>query len=264
LESRADTPDREQARPGRAARILLAEDNEINQEIARAVLEAAGHEVDVVADGAQAILAVQAKAYDLVLMDIQMPNVDGIAATQHIRALQHPARDLPIIAMTANVLPQQITAFREAGMSDHIGKPFKREALYAVIRRWMPEEVAGSDDPPAAAALLFDQAAYGTILEMVGPDGAANLLDRLTAQLREPIDEHAQAHRREGLKRYAHKLVGATGMLGFEGLSALCREREDACANDSELGGLLRRLSAARAAALVKIEKLKAALSGAA
>jgi signal transduction histidine kinase/CheY-like chemotaxis protein/HPt (histidine-containing phosphotransfer) domain-containing protein len=257
-ESRTDTPVRKQTTPGRTARILLAEDNEINQEIARATLEAAGHEVDVVMDGAQAILAVQAKVYDLVLMDIQMPNVDGITATQHIRALQHPARDIPIIAMTANVLPQQIAMFREAGMSDHVGKPFKRDALAAVIQRWLPDETVGDDI--SSAALLFDQTAYEAILEMVGPDGMANLLDRLAAQLREPIDEHAPEHRCEVLQRYAHKLVGATGMLGFEGLSTLCRELEDACASGSELGNLLHRLNAARAAALIQIGKLRVGL----
>jgi CheY-like chemotaxis protein len=120
----------------RAARILLAEDNEINQEIARAMLETAGHEVDVVPDGAAAVMAVQVRTYDLALIDIQMPVMDGMTATRHIRALQSPAGDLPIIAMTANVLPHEVAQFRAAGMDDHLGKPFKREVLYAVIERW--------------------------------------------------------------------------------------------------------------------------------
>jgi PAS domain S-box-containing protein len=120
----------------RAARILLVEDNEINQEIARSLLESAGHEVEIAGDGAVAVMAVQSKAFDLVLMDVQMPVMDGMTATQHIRALDHPARNLPIIAMTANVLPQQVQAFRAAGMNDHIGKPFKRDALFAVIAHW--------------------------------------------------------------------------------------------------------------------------------
>jgi PAS domain S-box-containing protein len=120
----------------RSVRVLLAEDNEINQEIARAVLEAAGHEVHIVEDGAEAIMAIQANAYDLVLMDVQMPNVDGITATRRIRALRHPASTVPIVAMTANVLPQQVQQFRAAGMNDHVGKPFKREELYAAIDRW--------------------------------------------------------------------------------------------------------------------------------
>jgi signal transduction histidine kinase/ActR/RegA family two-component response regulator len=124
------------------ARVLLVEDNEINQEIARAVLEAAGHSVDLVANGAEAIMAVQAGTYDLVLMDVQMPVMDGLTATQHIRALAHPASRLPIVAMTANVLPQQVGQFRAAGMDDHVGKPFKKEELYAVVRKWRNRRTA--------------------------------------------------------------------------------------------------------------------------
>lgn len=120
-----------------SARILLAEDNEINQEIARAMLEAAGHRVDVVTDGAAAVMAAQTGAYDLVLMDVQMPVMDGLTAARHIRSLSSPAQAIPIIAMTANVLPQQVEAVLAAGLDDHIGKPFKREDLYETIGRWI-------------------------------------------------------------------------------------------------------------------------------
>jgi signal transduction histidine kinase/CheY-like chemotaxis protein len=123
------------ARPA-GLRILLAEDVALNQEIARKMIEVAGHTVDVVGDGADAVAAVQAKAYDLVLMDVQMPGMDGLAATRAIRGLEHPSRTLDIVAMTANVLPAEITRFREAGMDDHVGKPFKRADLAAAIERW--------------------------------------------------------------------------------------------------------------------------------
>ena len=128
-------------------RILVAEDVEVNQEIIRAVLERAHHAVDIVADGAAAVRAVQSAAYDLVLMDVQMPGMDGIAATGHIRALPHPAAKLPIIAMTANVLPQQVAQFRAAGMNDHVGKPFKRDELYATIARWSGGSSPREDAP---------------------------------------------------------------------------------------------------------------------
>src|SRR3712207_482777 len=108
-------------------------------EIARAVLEAVGHQVDVARDGYEAIRAVRSKDYDLVLMDIQMPGMDGITATRRIRELPGPVRNVPIIAMTANVLPEQVTEFRRAGMNDHIGKPFDRHALYGLIDRWLPD-----------------------------------------------------------------------------------------------------------------------------
>ncbi|MBX9933801.1 MAG: PAS domain S-box protein [Methylobacterium sp.] len=120
-------------------RLLLVEDTEINQVLARAVIEARGHTVDVVGDGAAAVAAVQGSAYDLVLMDVQMPGMDGMSATRIIRSTAGPGPRLPVIAMTANVLPDQIRAFREAGMDDHVGKPFKRAELYAIIDRWLPE-----------------------------------------------------------------------------------------------------------------------------
>jgi PAS domain S-box-containing protein len=122
----------------RRLRILLAEDVEINQEIARSILERAGHRVDVVSDGAEAVMAVQTGIYDLVLMDVQMPVMDGVTATQRIRALPEPVGTIPIVAMTANVFAEQIASFKAAGMNDHVGKPFKREELHGVVERWAP------------------------------------------------------------------------------------------------------------------------------
>jgi PAS domain S-box-containing protein len=126
----------EMLRTSRRLRILLVEDNEINQELGRAVLEASGHTVEIASDGSVAVAMVQANTYDIVLMDVQMPVMDGVTATGLIRALDHSARDIPIIAMTANVLPQQVEAFRNAGMNGHVGKPFKREELLATIDEW--------------------------------------------------------------------------------------------------------------------------------
>ena len=122
---------------GSRGRLLLVEDEETNQVIGRAVLERAGYSVDLASNGLQAFGAVLANAYDLVLMDVQMPEMDGLTATRAIRALAHPAHKLPIIAMTASVLPQQVAQFHAAGMDDHVGKPFEREQLFAVIERWL-------------------------------------------------------------------------------------------------------------------------------
>jgi len=122
---------------GLRGRLLLVEDVDINRELATLILVAAGHEVSSVEDGRAAVEAVREGAYDLVLMDVQMPGMDGMTATRHIRAMDGPARDVPIVAMTANVLPAEVAAFREAGMDDHVGKPFDRDALYATIQRWL-------------------------------------------------------------------------------------------------------------------------------
>ena len=116
--------------------ILLVEDVEVNQDLAKAVLERMGHTVDIASDGEEAVAKVFAADYDLVLMDVQMPVMDGVTATRTIRASGHRNATIPIVAMTANVLPQQIAALREAGMEDHVGKPFKAAGLAAVIARW--------------------------------------------------------------------------------------------------------------------------------
>ncbi|GJD95872.1 PAS domain S-box protein [Methylobacterium iners] len=117
--------------------LLLVEDVEINQELARLVLESGGYRVDVIGDGASAVEAVQAKRYDLVLMDVQMPGMDGLAATRLIRGNERPGTRLPIIAMTANVLPEQVRQFLAAGMDDHVGKPFKRDVLFTALNKWL-------------------------------------------------------------------------------------------------------------------------------
>jgi signal transduction histidine kinase/ActR/RegA family two-component response regulator len=120
-------------------RILLAEDVDINQELALAILSGAGHDVDLVQDGAEALQAVQRAPYDMVLMDVQMPVMDGVTATQMIRALPGPVRHIPVIALTANVLSGQIERFREAGMNDHVGKPFRASELLDAVQRWSPD-----------------------------------------------------------------------------------------------------------------------------
>ncbi|SFV09365.1 Signal transduction histidine kinase [Methylobacterium sp. 174MFSha1.1] len=126
----------------RPARVLLVEDSPINQDIARAILERRGHAVSVAGDGAEAVSALQAGGYDVVLMDVQMPGMDGLTATRHIRALGAPASRLPIVALTANVLPQQVAQFRAAGMDDHVGKPFRPDELLATVERWSAPRTA--------------------------------------------------------------------------------------------------------------------------
>jgi signal transduction histidine kinase/CheY-like chemotaxis protein len=124
----------------RCLRILLAEDNGINQKVAVMLLRKMGHEVDVVADGEQAVIAVGRGIYDLVLMDCQMPVMDGYAATRAIRQLGLPNR-IPIIAMTANAMPEDRRRCAEAGMDDYVSKPISiahlQNALEAAGGRMM-------------------------------------------------------------------------------------------------------------------------------
>lgn len=118
------------------ARILLAEDEPINQEISRIMLEDADLEVTLAVDGEEAVQLARQESYDLILMDIQMPKLNGLDATRAIREHSLNAAT-PILAMTANAFDEDRKACLEAGMNDHIGKPIKPEQLYAVLLKWL-------------------------------------------------------------------------------------------------------------------------------
>lgn len=119
--------------------VLLVEDNAINQEVTRELIETLGPRVSIAADGKEAIAQVRKQAFDLILMDIQMPVMDGLAATREIRRLPK-SRQVPIVAMTANVFEADRQRSLDAGMNDHIGKPIEPEVLTATLRKWLPRE----------------------------------------------------------------------------------------------------------------------------
>jgi PAS domain S-box-containing protein len=133
----------EAAREGPAGprgRILVAEDNPINQLVAVGLLQALGYEVHMAENGRQAVEAVAREVYDLVLMDVHMPELDGFAATMAIRRQERmdgQARHLPIVALTADALAGDAEKSRAAGMDDHLSKPITRESLAAVVERWV-------------------------------------------------------------------------------------------------------------------------------
>ncbi|WP_297512518.1 MASE1 domain-containing protein [uncultured Caulobacter sp.] len=132
------------ATPG-AARILIVDDHPINLEIGVALLTLVGCEVDVAENGQQAVDKAAAGDYDMILMDIHMPRMDGLQATRAIKALVGPSSRTPIIAMSADALPRQVERCYAAGMVDHIAKPVQREVLYAKVERWL-------NPPPQADA----------------------------------------------------------------------------------------------------------------
>ncbi|MGU3463644.1 CHASE domain-containing protein [Methylobacterium sp. C33D] len=218
-------------RPGR---LLLVDDSEINREVAQAVLRDAGHSVETAGDGEAAVRAVRERAFDLVLMDVQMPGMDGMTATRLIRGLPGPEARLPVIAMTANVLPEQVAAFREAGMDDHVGKPFDRDGLHAALERWLPhgprskeETPVGSAAPPDEGGMPFDEAAYREVLKYLPPPRNREILrilvNELDAAFLGSVDGEAD---RALLRRRGHSLASAAGMIGFRDLAAACRELE--------------------------------------
>jgi PAS domain S-box-containing protein len=137
----------------RPIRLLVVEDNAVNRELITILLSPFGVEIDTACDGAEAVEAVSRGRYDVILMDMQMPVMDGLTATRRIRALPDAdAARTPIVAMTANVLPEQIARCHEAGMDDHLGKPINLPQMLAALDRWTSPADARAEPRPDAVA----------------------------------------------------------------------------------------------------------------
>ena len=225
-------------------RVLLVEDNEVNQQIAMELLESEGAKVDIASNGVQAVRALiegdQPPPFDVVFMDLQMPEMDGFTATRLIRAQPH-LQKLPIIAMTAHVMADEIQRCLEAGMNDHVGKPIDVEAFFATLARWTPSRAVEASLLPSKTARAGDE----TILpELAGIDVAAGL--QRTAgnkQLyRDLLVQFAVKHESTGNKitealesgdrnqaeLLAHSLKGVAGNLGINQIFILAGTLETA------------------------------------
>ena len=221
-----------QARSVPPAHILLAEDVEMNQELAVAMLTKWGHTVEVVSDGAAAVAAVMRTRYDLVLMDVQMPVMDGIEAMRRIRGLGGAFTTLPMIAMTANVMARDIELCMKAGADGHIGKPFAPAKLRAVIEHW-------TDVParqPQAHGSVFvqtpghDSTMLDDLRDMVGSDAAISIVGKFVADLdRRLLGEPNDMSSWQDISNDAHTLVSTAGLLGFGRLCEACRTLEQTC-----------------------------------
>jgi PAS domain S-box-containing protein len=222
-----------------ALRILLAEDNAMNQKVALRLLETLGYRADVAMNGLEAIAALEGKPYDVVLMDVQMPELDGLDATRRIVA-EWPEETRPhIIAMTANALPEDREACFAAGMNDYVAKPIRSEELAAALKRAkrLPGGDAESEDRVGYVSL--DDGALQNLRDLGGEDFLHEVIDAfladapaLIATLRSSLDEQGA----EELRRAAHTLKSNGATLGAEGFAELCRTLEQR-AKSGELDG---------------------------
>jgi CheY-like chemotaxis protein/HPt (histidine-containing phosphotransfer) domain-containing protein len=231
----------------RTRRVLLAEDNPVNVEVAKAMLESLDLQVDCARNGEDALQAVRTNQYDAVLMDCQMPVMDGFAATASIRREEREAgrgRVLPIIAITANALQGDREACLAAGMDDYLSKPFSQQEIAAVIGRWMALPLAATihhdDEPPRLPREsveviqrdVINRVALDKIRALSRERGDALVQKVIAAYVDDtPQQLHTLRSAIDGLdtgnvRRIAHTLKSASANVGAEALAALCKEME--------------------------------------
>ncbi len=217
------------------ARLLLAEDNAVNREVAIELIHAAGLAADTARNGREALAKASNIAYDLILMDVQMPQMNGLDAARAIRALPTHA-DVPILAMTANAFNEDREACMEAGMNDFVPKPVNPEQFYAALVKWLPPPAPGAAEPePKAPPKLNDDDRKRHLARIHGLDLSAGLAtmrgnvakySRLLLLFAEGYQGHGdqmssllRAGDLEALGPVIHSLRGASGMLGAKALS---------------------------------------------
>jgi PAS domain S-box-containing protein len=249
------------AASAKKGRILLAEDAPMNQELIVALLTKAGYEVEVVGDGLAAIEAAKRRSFDLLLLDLQMPRLDGFKAAEAIRALPEPLGKLPIIAITAKVLPRDVERCRAAGMNDHLAKPIEGAALLALIERWVGEKAKGRRLPQgttAERAPLFNHAAFGRLETHLGVERAAEIADIVSKEIPERLERMLrQVSDRDRLSREAHELVSLAGNLGFADLALQCRRLMEAPgeADDWQVGVMVENAKSAAERAIAAMRR---------
>jgi len=227
----------------RGARVLLVEDNELNQEVAMGLLEVAPISIDLAENGEVAVRMAGEHDYDLVLMDMQMPVMDGIAATKAIRS--NPRfRELPIIAMTANAMDADREICRQAGMNDHISKPIDPDAMFATVMKWIKPRRARTSEPPAQKV---EAASSQNLLDLPEIDGV-DIKDGLkrvggnSRLYRDLLIKFAEKHSDAGLQisdalhfgdrntaeRIAHTVKGVAGNIGIKPVQFAAEKLEKA------------------------------------
>lgn len=229
----ADSLPRETETPP-AGRVLLAEDSATNRMLATAILRGAGYDVTATANGRELLNAIRAEAYDLILMDIFMPEMDGLEATAAVRALPDARARIPIIAMTAYAVESDRERCLAAGMSDYVSKPIHKQELIETVKRWLEKsKYVGGDHRNAdgtAEALnvsvletLEHDAGYDTMVELVRAYAGE------TAEAIERLGTAVEADDLQAIEREALALKTGAGTFGATRLHQQSESLEMAC-----------------------------------
>ena len=250
-----DVPSELAARSG--ASILLVEDNDVNQDVARSLLEGEGFQVSLAENGQEAVDMAMAGRYDLILMDMQMPVMDGLQATRQLRSHASMA-EVPIIAMTANALAEDRAQCAAAGMNDHVAKPIEPRLLFDALVRWLPERAQGPADAaipasetgapsslPVALRQLQDLDVEDGLRRVLGKEDLYLSMVRRFAHMQQSTPTAVRSAIDQGqwddARRLAHTLKGLAGNIGAKDLqsqaavveSLLAKARPDPVLNEA-------------------------------
>jgi PAS domain S-box-containing protein len=237
-------------------RILVAEDNAINREVALNQLEILGYLPDAVLNGKEAVAAFKNQKYSVILMDCQMPEMDGFEATAEIRRLENNLKHTVIIAMTANAMEGDREKCLAAGMDDYLSKPVKLETLHQILEQWivftdkpvriLPE---GSNNHSQEETLEIVDASVLADLASLQQPGKPNLVHKLTNLFIEGTTKNLSALRNAAaeadpvaIKREAHSIKGSSGNIGARQMAALCKELEQKAHLNTEAEFLISQL----------------------
>jgi CheY-like chemotaxis protein/HPt (histidine-containing phosphotransfer) domain-containing protein len=233
----APAPAPDSADEAAALRILVAEDNDVNQDIAQRMLTSWGHTVDLAADGLEAVEAAKLVRYDVILMDVHMPELDGMEAAKRIRSRANPCRDSVIVALSADVMVRDSPTLKAAGFDDYLAKPFASADLKAMVRRWSAGRGTGvgaadTAPPPDAtgpgsAPPVLDDAVLRDLHTQLGSETAAAIVTKVLDAL-PGIVEQVQAARPDlpRLADLAHAAAGSTASAGFRKFAGVMRSLE--------------------------------------
>ncbi len=210
----------------RPRRVLLAEDNLVNQQIIAAMIENHGHGVTVVGHGIAAIAAARTDAFDVILMDVQMPVMDGLSAARAIREaeLAENRRATPIIGLTANAMTEDIARCHAAGMDAHVAKPIDWTELFAALDRVAPP-LRKAEAAEAVPFPVLDERKLSELAGFIGRDRTAKMLGQFVVEIERRLAAFAPSSTDE-LGTLTHSLSSLAGQLGFVQLSTLCAEIE--------------------------------------
>ncbi len=230
--------------PSRPLRVLLAEDHKINQRLAIMLLKSANHQVDLAENGEEAVAAVVKGDYDVVLMDVQMPVLDGVQATKKIRALDPPKSAIPIIALTAHAMAGAREEYLAAGMDDYLSKPLEPNALFGALARLPTDngsiarraELAEPDlaNASASAEKAFDAIRVATLQRLLPEEELREFVGMFLASLNtvaSRTEELLGIRATDDLAQEAHAWAGTAGNVGAVWLARCARDLEHACKN---------------------------------